>query len=571
MHKKLLIKLSVFLLVILCGLTCSRVYAFDIPAALPNAFDPGQVQKNIQLRTNKQRLKALPAVEQTVQPHAPIPGAETVHFELKKVTFKGNTVFTHQQLEAIFSSSLNKTITVAQLQALVQEVTLLYRNAGYILSRAILPPQEIKNGEVKIEIIEGFINSVTVTGTPKGSKKLIEEYGQHITESKPLNLSAMEREILLMNDLPGISVKALIIPSKTIPDAADLVLVVDQRTLNASIEHDNYSTRYLGPNESSLSLAANSIFISGDTTGGNATVTARVSEMQYYNLYYTVPLNSKGLSFTIGTSYTATQPQFLLASSETVGMSASAYANLTYSMIRSRSQNLYLHAMANYQNVTSTILGFPLYQDRVRYLDLGTVWDTTDRWNGSDNLGFDAIHGFPILGAQMHELQSRPEGRAQYTRATASLSRLQPIYKLLSLYTAFSGQYSFQPLLATEQFSIGGPIYGRGYGPSEIVGDRGLAGKIELRIDTQPAKSFLQTIEYYVFYDAGAIWNLNTSGVPPRQDLTSTGAGLRLVFIPQIYGELYVAKPLSRQCTTLTPTDQNPQQARAFFQIVARL
>ena len=566
-----MLRLSILFFIILYGLISPRVYAFDIPAGIPNAFDPGQMQKNLQMQSAKPRAKAIPAVQQKAQPHAPIPGAEKTFFELNQVTFTGNTVISDKELQSIFASSLHKKISVADLQSLVQQVTVLYRDRGYILSHAILPPQEVKNGVVKVEVIEGFIDSVTVTGHPGGAKKLIEEYGQHITQSRPLNISVMQREILLANDLPGISVKALIIPSKTVPNAADLFLVTDQKLFNASIEHDNYGTRYLGPIQSSLALAANSIFVGGDTTGMNFTGTSRISELQYYNLYHTEPINSKGLSFTIGTSYTATQPEFLLTPVEIVGMSASAYGSLNYSLIRSREKNLSLHLAANYQNVTSTILQTPLYQDRIRSLDLGAIFDTTDRWSGSDNVGLDVIHGFPILGAQMHAEQSRPEGRAQYTRSSAFFTRTQPLYKLLSLYTSFSGQYSFQPLLATEQFSVGGPLYGRGYGPSEIVGDEGLAGKVEFRVDTQPAKYFLQAVEYYVFYDAGVIWNRDTFNNPARQDLTSTGGGVRLIFNPHIYGELFIAKPLSRKATTLTPIDQNPQQARAFFQILARI
>ncbi len=563
---------SAFLVLFCCGVLCSRANAIAIPFELPNVFDPGQMQKNIQKETIKPRTKALPPVENKVQPHAPIPGGEAVKFTLNKVILTGNTVFTNDELQSVFSSSLHKSISVAELQALIQQITVRYRDKGYILSRAILPPQEIKNGIVKVEIIEGFISSVSVTGKPGGAKKLIEEYGQQIAQSKPLQLSVMQREILLANDLPGITVKAIILPSKTIQDAAELILVVDHKLLSASIEQNDYGTRFLGPIQNSLSIAANSIFVGGDSTGGNATVTTRVNELQYYNLYHMQPLNSKGLNLTIGTSYTATQPEFLLTPVEIVGMSASVYGNLTYALIRSREKNLWLHTAANYQNVTSTILGFPLYQDRVRSLAVGAAYDTTDRWNGSDNLGFDVIHGFPILGAQMHAEQSRPEGRAQYTRLTAYFTRLQqPLYKFISLYTSFSGQYSFQPLLATEQFAIGGPIYGRGYGPSEIVGDEGLAGKIELRIDKQPGWYLLQALEYYVFYDAGVIWNRDTLNTTPRQDLTSTGAGIRFVFTPQVYGEFYIAKPLSLKNSTLTPPGQNPNQARGFFQIVARV
>ncbi|HSW68692.1 MAG TPA: ShlB/FhaC/HecB family hemolysin secretion/activation protein [Gammaproteobacteria bacterium] len=548
-----------------------KAYGIDIPFQIPNVSDPGQIQKNIQMETLPQKSAALPSVSNKVQPHAPIPGGEAVYFQLNKIIISGNTVFTNAELQSIFSSSIGKKISVADLQSLVQQITVRYREKGYILSRAILPPQEIKNGIVRVDVIEGFISSVTVTGKPGGAKKLLEQYGQHIVQSRPLNISVMQREILLANDLPGMTVKAIILPSKTIPDAADLMLVAEQQLISGSLDYNNYGTRFIGPIQSSLAVSANSIFVGGDATGGNFTVTSKESEMQYYNLYHTEPINSKGLNFMIGSSYIATQPQFLLEPVEIVGMSASFYGNLNYSMIRSREKNLSLHLAANYQNVTSTILAFPLYQDRIRSLALGADFDAADRWNGSNNLGIDLIQGLPIMGAHMHAEQSRPEGRARYTRLTAYFARLQPVYKSFSIYTAFSGQYSCQPLLATEQFSLGGPVFGRGYGPSEIVGDEGLAGKIELRLDMQPEKHFLQTVEYYVFYDAGVIWNRDTLNTPPRQDLTATGAGLRLMFTPELYGNLYLAKPLSRKSTTLTPLNQNPQQARGFFQLVATL
>ncbi len=570
MSKKL-IKLTTFFFV-MSGFISSSANAIAIPFQVPNAFDPGQMQRNIQKENIQHKTTALPAVQNEVQPHKPIPGAEAVKFKLNGVDITGNTVFSNQQLLAIFASSLHKTISVAKLQELVQQITTFYREKGYILSRAILPPQEIKSGVVKIQVIEGFISTVTVTGKAGGSRSLIEEYGQQIQQSRPLNLAVLQRVMLLTNDLPGLSVKALIIPSKTIQDAADLTLVTDYKPISAGVQYNDYGTRYLGPIQSTVNLAANSIFAPGDVTGGSAMATSRVSQMQYYNVYHTQPINTKGLSFTIGSSYTATQPQFLLTPVEIVGMSASVYGGLTYAMIRSREQNLSLHALGNYQNVTSTILAFPLYQDRVRSLTLGGSYDTTDRWNGSDAVGLDLVHGFPILGAQMHALQSRPEGRAQYTRIVANFSRTQqPLFKQISLYTALSGQYSFQPLLSTEQFSSGGPIFGRGYGPSEIVGDEGLSGKVELRYDSQPQKYFLQVVEYYAFYDAGVIWNRDTFNQPARQDLTSTGVGVRMSFNSHVYGEVYVAKPLSRQCTTLTPLDQNPNQARAFFQLVATL
>ena len=56
----------------------------------------------------------------------------------------------------------------------------------------------------------------------------------------------------------------------------------------------------------------------------------------------------------------------------------------------------------------------------------------------------------------------------------------------LALYVSVRGQYSAVPLLSSEEFSFGGNVSGRGYDPSEISGDQGVAATIELRYSGLP-------------------------------------------------------------------------------------
>jgi hemolysin activation/secretion protein len=242
-----------------------------------------------------------------------------------------------------------------------------------------------------------------------------------------------------------------------------------------------------------------------------------------------------------------------------------------YPVIMTRQTNFQVHTTANYENVTSWILDGPFYQDRIRSLMGGFYFDTTDSVHGFDTLNVDVTHGFPIFGANDHLLQSRPRGRSKFTIANLNASRLQPFASRFAFYIGLQYQWSANPLLAAEQYSWGGPIYGRGYGPSELVGDRGLGGKAEFRVDTFPDWKFIQAIEFYLFYDAGIVWNLDTLNLLAKQTATSTGFGARVNFIPNyLFGEVYVAKPLTRQDFTLTPPDQNPQQARGFFQLILK-
>lgn len=546
--------------------------AADIPPAIsrvPNVSDPGRVERMMRATTPSLPTKPQSTIQETEQESPVVGEAEKIYLTLTKVIFSGNTIFTDQELQEIFSSSRNKKISLADLQNLVAEVTKKYRAAGYILSRAILPPQEIKNGVVQVQVIEGFVSKVTVEGHPGNARSVIAKYGNRVLKVKPLQVRELERGMLLADDLPGVSVRAVITPSDTIPGSADLTLVAERNIANGYLSYDNFGTRFIGPQEIAFGGSLNSILFPGDENALHFATTPETSRMKFMEYIHSNPVGENGMMWFFGTNYTETNPGFMLSEVDIQGRNFAAFSNLSYPVIRSRNENLYVRAAINYQNVVSTVLDFPFYQDYIRSLTLSASYNTVDRWSAYNTVDVSAGHGFDILGANQHLFQSRPKGHPDYTKANLTLSRLQPIVSRLSVYGAAQGQYAFNALLATEQYGFGGSIYGRGYGPSEIVGDRGAAGKVELRWDSFYSMRLLQAVEYYTFYDMGAIWNINHVSQPAKQSGTSAGLGARFNFMPKLSGNVYLAKPLSRQALTLTPTDQNGRQARVFFQITA--
>ena len=251
-----------------------------------------------------------------------------------------------------------------------------------------------------------------------------------------------------------------------------------------------------------------------------------------------------------------------------MGRSFLFFGDISYPIIRDRSENLALHATANYQNSTSQILGQSFYQDRIRSLDFGTNYDYTDEFHGVTQASMDFTHGFPVFGAHDHELQSRPKGQASYTRLNSSVSRLQGLSHAYSMFGMIKGQFTYQPLLATEQYGVGGPDIGRGYDASEIVGDNGVGGKVELRMDTYPNFTYLNAVEYYVFYDAGMVWNMDKKNLPGKQSLTSAGMGMRFTFMPGLTGNFYLARPLTHKTASILALTHNPNQPRGFFSLL---
>jgi hemolysin activation/secretion protein len=548
------------------GLTSQNVQSLQ---GLSNFFDAGRVTKQVQ--------QSLPrAPKATLKPTAKPKSDEAdkvakIHFKFNGVIITGNTIFSEAELRKVFRPGLKKDIPLAELQQMVHSITTKYRDAGYILSRAILPPQTIKRGIVHVQVIEGFVSSVAVKGDSSRLNTLMMGYAVRIKASRPLQVQKLERYALLANDLPGVSVQSVLTPSKNIPAGADLTLVSKQKIGSAFVSYDNFGTRYIGPNEVSFGGSLYSLLTPGDSTNARFSVTSHTHELHFMELTRTQPIGTDGLRWSLGTNYAETRPDFVLTPLLVVGHNTSVFTDFSYPIIRDRSKNLVVHAGANYQNVTSSILSAPFYQDRLRTVVIGGALDIIDSWRGINDLGVDLTHGLDIMGAHDHENQSRPQGKSIYTRLNITLSRLQSLSSRFSLFGALHGQYTRIPLLATEQFGIGGSDLGRGYDPSEIVGDKGLSAKLELRMDTMPGFRFLNAIQYYVFYDGGMIWNNDTLDLPPKQSLTSMGMGTRFTLLPQVTGNLFIARPLTQPVATLAALNHNIHQARIFFQITASM
>jgi hemolysin activation/secretion protein len=533
-----------------------------------NFVDPGRVSNQIQSITPRMPSVSHAPIPKIAHPQvAPLAGSDKIRLKLNGVIFKGNTIFKDADLQPLLTPLLHKVITLTQLQDLVHQITVKYRQAGYILSHAVLPPQTIKEGIVRIQIIEGFISHINIKGNPGKAQFLLESYGKYAMMSRPLQIHKLERYTLLANDIPGLSVQAVLTPSKSTPGGADLTFVTQRKRGDGYISYDNFGTKYLGPKQVTIGGDLYSLFLPGDSNALRFIVTTRPHELRYGEFVHGQFLGTNGAHLTVGVNYAETRPRFILEPLMIAGRSKLLYFDVSYPLIRDRENNLIIHSTFNYQNVTSTILGFPFYDDRIRSLVLGFSYDRADSLRGTNTFGLDMTHGFNILGAKQHEQLSN--GHSQYTRFNPTFSRLQALSSRVSVLFFVHGQYSYESLVSTEQFGVGGYDIGRGYDPSEIVGDHGISGKFELRLDTAPQFRLLQAVQYYAFYDMGKVWNIDPVTTTPVPSLTSVGCGARINFMPNLYANFFIARPLTHSVATQLVLGPNDKQIRSFFQITA--
>lgn len=553
---------------------------------VPGSVEPGRLQERLQPPPGP---APTPEVVAPQLPEAAPPSeAAQIRFTLRTITVDGSTVYTPDQLRPLYANLVGKEVSLADIYRIADAITTKYRSDGYILSRAVVPAQTVTGGEVHIRVVEGFINKVIMQGE---TTALIDSYANQITRSRPLRAKDLERFLLLINDLPGAHAFGALSPAAGVLGGSDLTVVVEQKRLDLYSSLDNRGTKFTGPYELFNEAAWNNPLGLSDRVGFRyITTPLQEQELRYFELDYDVPIGTQGTKFSLDTSGNTSHPgnNFQTTFLQTDTSGATVIAKLSHPLIRSRAQNLFVDVSFTYRDAIVDQLALPSftrlttsYADHVRVFRAGASYDTTDGWLGRDFARLELSQGVQVLGATPSGKAtnvSRPGAEATFTKATLDASRTQNLDRVLSgldLLTAVSAGGSFgQGLFASEQFGVGGPVFGRGYDPSELTGDYGASGKAEFQYNFQapmPAGP-PPRLQLFTFYDFGAVTDqnparLNESAMP--RTLASTGLGLRANWTDHILASLEADKPLTRGVAAYSSNvDKKPW--RIYFTLTAR-
>jgi hemolysin activation/secretion protein len=497
-----------------------------------------------------------------------MPSAEAakIHFTLQYVGVDGATVFSWKDFEPLYQPLIGKDVSLAQIFELRDAITAKYRSAGYVLSQAIIPPQKIAGGVVHIKVIEGYIDHVEFQGDARDRRGLIKRIAAKITESQPLHVDVLERYVLLVSDIPGVAVRTVIKPSKGNPGAATLVFILDHQTVSVQAQVDNHGSRAIGPEQGTVSVDVNSLFGMDEQTSFLLATTAQPKQLQYGQVTSTMLLSPEGLRFIASGSYSDSKPSGSIAPLDAIGHTLTLHGTLDTTVIRSRAENLHFSLGFTYLNSRTDLLGSPFSNDRLRYLTVKAAYDFSDTLLGSSHPASTIVtgefsHGLNILGATEtgSASLSRVGGRSDFTLVYGEATRIQSLFDNASLALSLSGQRAASPLLTSVQFGLGGGRFGRGYEPSELTGDDGIAGSVEGRYDLPFIADFLGRPQLYAFYDVGQIWNQQPPlGTPPRESLASVGGGVRFSLLGHFDLDLGLGKPLTRAIASRGNKDVRP-------------
>jgi hemolysin activation/secretion protein len=535
---------------------------------IPGTADPFRMQQ--QFQPTPAPREAAPPIR-VEEPPVVIPeGAEGIRLTLRALALDGGTVYETAGLEPLWHDLLGREVDLAQIYRVAAAITAKYRNDGYILSRAIVPAQTIEADTVRIEIIEGYVGKVTVDGEVS-SESLLYGYADKIIGIRPLRIAALERYLLLLDDLPGATVQSVLSPLVGEPGAALLHIEIRQKVVDVFATMDNRGTRYLGPFQTSVGGRLNSALGFYEQTQLRLIGTpAYADELRAYDLSHRLPIDTEGTTVSLGINQAFAQPGYLLKPLRVNSAVTVTSVSLSHPFVRLRARNLTGSLSFTATDLRTDLFdgAQPLLNDRIRVLSGGALYDFVDSWDGINVVAVQLAHGLDVLGARTSGSPnlSRVSGRSDFTKAVADLQRVQSLGGNWSAMLAITGQYGFTSLLASEQLNIGGANFVRAFDTSELAGDSGIAGKLELQYGERFDGPWFTTYQLYAYYDAGRVWNrAPAAGENPAASATAAGVGLRFTLTEGITGSVELGKPLTRPVAA--EGDKDP---RVFFGLVAR-
>ncbi len=458
----------------------------------------------------------------------PSPDKKTVRHggarvQLKQVRFTGNSIFSQSQLTAVLKYDSQHALDLADLQSLASRITRFYRSHGYPFATAYLPAQKLTDGVLTIAIVEGRYGEVKA----KGNDHLATGTQRFLSNLKPgkiIEMSALQRTLLILHDLPGIRTHPVIRPGRDAGTGELIVKTTRQSPFSGKIGGDNQGNRFTGEYRIHTDLQWNSPFSFGDQINLSGFISNQRQWMGDIN--YNRPLGTDGLQGQIDYSHTHYRLGKQFRSLDANGSVDSITIGAGYPLIRAQQHNLFLNGAWQHKKLLDK-------QDAIhtRNNKYSDVLPLTLRFDLRDDLigGGQSYGSLTWTAGTLHldaALKATDVSSAKtdghFSKWTVNVTRIQSTpFPKLTLYAHLSGQIANKNLDSSEEFGLGGPYAVRAYPVGEGFGDEGWFAQVEARYR-------MNHVTPYMFYDAGRVRINKTPWTTGNNHRSIAGAGIGL-------------------------------------------
>lgn len=468
------------------------------------------------------------------------------------------------ELLALVKDQAGRELTLSELGTLAGKLTQHLRGKGYLVAFAYIPAQDIVGGIVEIAVIPGKYGQVKIAGSGRFDAGRLRAMLHEAKAGAVITRGPLERALLILSDLNGVSIKATLAPGEAAGTADLLLEVADAARVRGVAYADNWGNRFTSRNRFGIQAIAGNLGGRGDDLliGGLVTENSR---MNNYNLGYSflwgddgarVSFRHSKVDYTLGENY---------ASLGATGQAKVTTAEIAYPLIRSRAFSLYGNISCEDKRLQDNQTASDSYVPKKNHIvSIGLAGNYEDNWLGGGNSAFSVTHykGRLTIGdastASSDDATAKTAG--DFSKTILTFQRRQYIAANLSLHLNITGQLAGKNLDSSEKLFLGGADGVRAFPQGEAAGDDGykLTGELRWRLPWRPTAK--DNVYLAGFYDYGSvIVNHNPwagAGGSNRRSLMGVGLGLLWTHTPDFSIRLDYAWKLGGEQAT-ADTDKN--------------
>jgi len=413
-------------------------------------------------------------LEAPARPTVDLPEGTTVKVEGFRVT--GARSYPLPELDALLRPWVGRTLDLKGLNEAAGALTRRYQADGHLLSYAYLPAQKVDAGVVEIAVLEGQIAAVQVVTAQEVRLRdaVVQAHTDSLTQAQPVLQPDVERQLLLLNDIPGVVARGTLTPGASTGTADVVVSVAEDEPLALRVQADNHGSRSSGEFRAGLQMQLRDLSGWGDSTTLQATV-SNGGGLVSGSMSTRWPLGGDGLHVGANVSRLTYDLAGNFAALGATGVATTAGISLEWPLVRRSGSNLWLEGALDYKRLNDEVR--LVGQENRRTSRIGQLSARGDVQDGVLGGGASVASASLWVG----ELRAGSLGHNSFKKAQVQLARQQVVWGPWSAYARVLAQHAGEALDSSEKLSLAGPNGVRAYAPGEASVDLGRLWSAELR------------------------------------------------------------------------------------------
>jgi hemolysin activation/secretion protein len=483
------------------------------------------------------------------QPAGTTPPAERARFDVMEFTVEGNTVLAAGAIEAAIYPFMGTGRSIDDVESARRALEEAYRKAGFLSVSVDVPEQKVEAGVVRLQVVEGRVNRLRVRENRWFSAGAITSRLPSVAEGTVPDFNAFQVELARV-----VSADRALSPSLKagrLPGTLDIDLIADDALpLHGSVELNNFHNSGAAPLRLGASLRYDDLFERQHSLSAQFLITpSEPKELRVASMTYAMPLNARRdtLAFYVLDSRSESLSGAGIGLSTVLGNQRTFGARLARPLGQVAGYTHLLTLGVDHKRTGLDVSGAASEESPVDYTPLLVNWSASRIEKGAlrrfDTTLLMSVRGLGNDPEQFARRRYNADASFAVLRFDATLE--EPLAGDWRLKGRAVGQLAGRPLLAYEQFAIGGASSARGYFESEFLGDYGAAATLEVQAPRWKPFGERGDLRPIGFFDIGRARVVEP--LPEQRDglvLASMGAGLRMTLQPRLSMSVDAARAL---------------------------